>query len=251
MFVCVPLGGGGRGFSDLSCDPIFVCILGTRASPADRDKGFRGKRLSRSPHQSLSWLLVLCVPATSVKHSDKAQSEELHDYSYLPSLDVPKNMCVFCPFHNFSPRASPFQAPAGCLWQMLLHHDSLWGVQEEKKVRGDKKTCFNDMFTATRISKCNFLFIAQDSTLYPTPLASLTATFGPCTRSTGCWWRTATWHLVRWKNFSFLDLRRSLRVSFKRLPPSVQITSTDWKRKRRSTTRCTRTFRTTSSIVYR
>ena len=40
-----------------------------------RDKGFSWKGHSGSPHQSLSRLLVLCVPSTGVKPSDKTWSE--------------------------------------------------------------------------------------------------------------------------------------------------------------------------------
>lgn len=48
-------------------------FMGTQGGSEIRDSAEKG--LSGSPRQSLSWLLVLCVPSTGVKPSDKTQSE--------------------------------------------------------------------------------------------------------------------------------------------------------------------------------
>lgn len=122
-----------------------------------------------------------------------------------------------------SPCVSPFQAPAGCFQQMLLHHNPLWGVQEKEKVRVHKKIClycqryflhFNGCIVIYPFSShwlqilfpiihfhCPssnivLLFLVQDSTPCPTLPASLMAMYGRCTSSTGNQWKTAVWILV-------------------------------------------------------
>lgn len=168
----------------------------------------------------------------------------------LTHIKSPPTRASFVPFCTYLlVWPPPFQAPAGCLWQMLLHHDSLWGVQEEEKVSRDKSTCFNDVLTPVWISESNNHFIVQDSTRCPTPLASLMAMCGQCTWNTGRWWKTATWQLVRW---DYCICRCNFKGYFQTWASSCeQTTSTDWKRKKRSTTRCMRTFRATSSTIYR
>lgn len=244
----------GRGFQ--GCHMTRVCTVyswGPRLVLADRDKEFSWKRLSGSLHQSAGWLQVLCVPSRSVKHSDKTRSESLHNEDYWTCYDAhkkPPDTCIFCTFLHLSFLSDPpFQAPAGRLWQMLLHHDSLWGVQEEEKVSGDKSTCFSGAFTPVCISEFNDHFIAQGSTRCPTPPASLMAMCGPCTWNTGRWWKPATWESVRY-NYSLCWC--NFKGYFQTWASScVQTTSMDWKQKKRSTTRCTRTSRATSSTVYR
>lgn len=108
-------------------------------------------------------------------------------------------------------------APAGCFRQVLLHHDSLWGVQEKEKVRvypnyvcmlvATSPPRHTHTHTASVPWQCDF-FLVQDSTLSPTLPACLMVTCGRCTWNTGAQWRTAAWILV----CCILDALASLSV---------------------------------------
>lgn len=101
-------------------------------------------------------------------------------------------------------RACPLQASAGRVQQVLLHNDTLRGVQEEEKVNRHILHIFTfSLPTFGEFSSCCpssdpmlLLFSVRDSTQSQTPPACLTATCGPCTWSTGAWWRRAAWILV-------------------------------------------------------
>lgn len=105
----------GRGFQ--RCHVTRVCTVhswGPRLVLADRDKEFSWKRLSGSLHQSARWLLVLCVPSMSVKHSDKTQSESLHNEDYWTCFDAhkkPPDTCVLCTFLHLSFLCDPLPGP--------------------------------------------------------------------------------------------------------------------------------------------
>lgn len=112
--------------------------------------------------------------------------------------------------------------------------------------------------------KVFFCFLVWDSTLCPTLLASLMVMCGQCTWSTGNQWRTAVWILVCCTlvviHFAISDQCvffvcfcpwfSNIRI-IGLLLVCVQSTLMVWSKKRRSTTRCMRIFRTIFSIVYR
>lgn len=125
--------------------------------------------------------------------------------------------CLFCPFlHSCS--CVPLSGP--WLTSLTSVITSQFPMRSARGGEGEW-TKTHDMFTATWISNINNLFIVQDSTLCPTPPASLMAMCGPCTSNTGGWWRTATWESVRWNCSIRLGQCVFEGVIFKRLPPCL------------------------------
>lgn len=107
--------------------------LGGLCRNRGRDKAFSRKRLSELFSELAAGWLVFCSRRECQPNCrDKIQHEQLHNH--------------FVVFENImkrwrpcsSPSLYPFQASAGCFRQVLLHHNSLWGVQEKEKVRVQK-----------------------------------------------------------------------------------------------------------------
>lgn len=179
--------------------------LGGLCRNRGRDKAFSRKRHSElSSELAAEWLVFCSRQECQPNCRDKIQHEQLHDY-FVVVENIMKHW-----WSCSSPFVSPFQASARCLRQILLHHNSLWGVQEKEKVRVHKTFVLSYMIYLVNNFRCLSplpiihrpfsntvpLFLVPDSTPCPTLQAYLMAMCGRCTSSTGDRWRTVVWILV-------------------------------------------------------
>lgn len=96
-----------------------------QVGPADRDKAFSRKRLRVVFKAGRYTFATLCLRIT-VKHTAEIRYR-VDTLAFLFSFGERWPCSPTC--------MSSFQALVGCFRQMLLHHNSLRGVQEKKKVR--------------------------------------------------------------------------------------------------------------------